>query len=106
MTIFDVASHEIVNVPLVVETVPPKSMLPITCRVASVDGVRFTIAASVADSVEAVHCESAAPRRVWSLAVLVSAGLAVFFAVAWLVGALDKDLMAQLRRRPKAPAAG
>ena len=45
-------------------------------------------------------------ERVWSLAVLVSAGLAVFFAVAWLVGALDKDLMAQLRRRPKAPAAG
>jgi putative peptidoglycan lipid II flippase len=44
-------------------------------------------------------------ERVWSLAVLVSAGLVVFFAVAWLVGALDKDLVAQLRRKraPKQP---
>jgi putative peptidoglycan lipid II flippase len=38
-------------------------------------------------------------ERVWSLGVLVSAGLVVFFAVAWLVGALDKDLVAQLRRK-------
>lgn len=44
-------------------------------------------------------------ERVWSLGVLVSAGLVVFFAVAWLVGALDKDLIAQLRRKraPKRP---
>jgi putative peptidoglycan lipid II flippase len=41
-------------------------------------------------------------ERVWSLAVLVSAGMAAFFIVAWLVGAIDKDLVAQLRRKPKA----
>jgi putative peptidoglycan lipid II flippase len=30
--------------------------------------------------------------------------MVVFFAVAWLVGALDKDLIAQLRRRrPQQP---
>jgi putative peptidoglycan lipid II flippase len=45
-------------------------------------------------------------ERVWSLGVLVGAGLIVFFAVAWIVGALDKDLIAQLRRRrPKAQPA-
>jgi putative peptidoglycan lipid II flippase len=38
-------------------------------------------------------------ERVWSLGVLVFAGLIVFFGVAWLVGALDKDLVAQLRRK-------
>ncbi len=37
--------------------------------------------------------------RVWSLAVLVSAGGALFFAAAFVFGALDKDLIAQLRRR-------
>jgi putative peptidoglycan lipid II flippase len=44
-------------------------------------------------------------ERVWSLGVLVSVGLVVFFAVAWLVGALDKDLIAQLRRKraPRQP---
>jgi putative peptidoglycan lipid II flippase len=44
-------------------------------------------------------------ERLWSLGALVSAGLVVFFAVAWLTGALDKDLIAQLRRRraPKQP---
>ena len=43
-------------------------------------------------------------ERVWSLGVLVLAGMVVFFAVAWLVGALDKDLIAQLRRRrPQQP---
>ncbi len=44
-------------------------------------------------------------ERIWSLGVLVSAGLIVFFAVAWLVGALDKDLIAQLKRKraPKQP---
>jgi putative peptidoglycan lipid II flippase len=38
-------------------------------------------------------------ERVWSLAVLVGAGGFVFFAVAWLIGAIDKDLIAQLRRK-------
>ena len=36
--------------------------------------------------------------RVWSLGVLVGAGGAAFFAAAWAFGALDKDLLAQLRR--------
>ena len=38
-------------------------------------------------------------ERVWSLSLLVGAGLVVFFAAAWLTGALDKTLIAQLRRR-------
>jgi putative peptidoglycan lipid II flippase len=38
-------------------------------------------------------------ERVWSLGVLVASGLVVFFAVAWLVGALDRNLVALLRRR-------
>lgn len=38
--------------------------------------------------------------RVWSLSVVVFAGMAVFFAVAYAVGAIDKSLVAQLRRRP------
>ncbi len=42
-------------------------------------------------------------ERAWSLSLLVAAGLVVFFAVAWLVGALDKDLIGQLRRK-RAPA--
>ena len=37
--------------------------------------------------------------RVWSLALLVGAGGLTFFGVAWAIGALDKDLIAQLRRR-------
>jgi putative peptidoglycan lipid II flippase len=37
--------------------------------------------------------------RVWSLAVLVGVGMAVFFAAAFAFGALDKQLLAQLRRR-------
>lgn len=37
--------------------------------------------------------------RVWSLSLLVAAGLGTFFAVAFLTGALDKDLIAQLRRK-------
>lgn len=43
-------------------------------------------------------------ERVWSLAILVLGGMIVFFAVAWLVGALDKDLLAQMRRRRAKPA--
>ncbi len=38
-------------------------------------------------------------ERVWSLSVLVVLGMVVFFAAAFFVGALDKDLLAQLRRR-------
>lgn len=38
-------------------------------------------------------------ERIWSLAALCTAGGAVFFAVAFLVGALDKDLVAMLTRR-------
>ncbi len=45
-------------------------------------------------------------ERVWSLGALVGTGLVVFFGVAWLLGALDKDLIAQLRRRrPRASKA-
>lgn len=40
--------------------------------------------------------------RVWSLSVLVGLGMVVFFAVAWISGALDEDLIKLLkRRRPK-----
>ena len=41
-------------------------------------------------------------ERIVSLAILVGAGMAVFFAVAYAIGAIDKDLVAQLRRRRKA----
>ncbi|MBU1823582.1 MAG: murein biosynthesis integral membrane protein MurJ [Alphaproteobacteria bacterium] len=44
-------------------------------------------------------------ERIWSLAALVGAGGAVFFAAAFLVGALDKDLVAMLTRRRAKPAA-
>jgi putative peptidoglycan lipid II flippase len=43
-------------------------------------------------------------ERVWSLGVLVASGMAVFFAAAFVLGALDKDLLAQLRRRRPAQA--
>jgi len=43
--------------------------------------------------------------RVWSLSVLVFVGLAVFFAIAFLTGAVDKRVLAQLmRRRPRRTA--
>lgn len=38
-------------------------------------------------------------ERVWSLTVLVGAGLAAFFAVAFAIGAIDRSMLAQLRRR-------
>lgn len=38
-------------------------------------------------------------EKVWSLAALCVSGIIVFFVTAYLVGALDKDLLAQLRRR-------
>jgi len=45
-------------------------------------------------------------ERIWSLAALCAAGGAVFFVVAFLVGALDKDLVAMLTRRRAKPAVG
>ena len=38
-------------------------------------------------------------QRGWSLALIVIAGLTVFFAVAFAVGAIDRSVLAQLRRR-------
>jgi putative peptidoglycan lipid II flippase len=52
------------------------------------------------------HYGGSAIERAWSLAALVAAGGATFFAAAFLVGALDKDLLAMLtRRRVRKPAA-
>ncbi|MBB5705538.1 murein biosynthesis integral membrane protein MurJ [Sphingopyxis panaciterrulae] len=45
------------------------------------------------------HYGGSAFERAWSLAALVAAGGAAFFAAAFLVGALDKDLLAMLTRR-------
>ncbi|RKF21653.1 murein biosynthesis integral membrane protein MurJ [Altericroceibacterium spongiae] len=45
-------------------------------------------------------------EKVWSLGVLVGAGLITFFVIAYAVGALDKDLLGQLRRRKPASANG
>lgn len=42
-------------------------------------------------------------ERAWSLALLVGAGGLAFFAAAWALGALDKDLLGQLRRRRPPP---
>jgi putative peptidoglycan lipid II flippase len=38
-------------------------------------------------------------ERVWSIALLVAAGGVAFFAVAWLTGAIDRDLIAQMKRK-------
>ncbi|WP_067737764.1 murein biosynthesis integral membrane protein MurJ [Novosphingobium naphthalenivorans] len=38
-------------------------------------------------------------EKIWSLGVLCGAGMVVFFGIAYVTGALDKDLLAQLRRR-------
>ena len=43
--------------------------------------------------------------RIWSLAALIVAGATVFFATAFLIGALDKDLIAQLTRKRAIPKA-
>ena len=43
-------------------------------------------------------------ERIWSLVALCAAGGAAFFAVAFLVGALDKDLVRMLTRRRAKPA--
>jgi putative peptidoglycan lipid II flippase len=41
-------------------------------------------------------------ERVWSIGLLVAAGGIAFFAVAWLIGAVDRDLIAQMRRKRRA----
>ncbi|HEU4651509.1 MAG TPA: murein biosynthesis integral membrane protein MurJ [Croceibacterium sp.] len=41
-------------------------------------------------------------ERVWSIALLVAAGGAAFFAVAWTIGAIDRDLIRQMGRRRRA----
>jgi putative peptidoglycan lipid II flippase len=40
--------------------------------------------------------------RIWSLILLCGSGMAVYFAVGWLVGAVDKDEISKLLRRRKA----
>ncbi|MDR7100988.1 murein biosynthesis integral membrane protein MurJ [Croceicoccus sp. BE223] len=43
-------------------------------------------------------------ERIWSLSALVLAGMVIFFSSAWLLGAINRDLVAQLRRkRPAQP---
>jgi putative peptidoglycan lipid II flippase len=43
-------------------------------------------------------------ERIWSILALVGAGGGAFFLVAWAIGAIDKDLIGQLRRkRPAEP---
>ncbi|KLE34017.1 murein biosynthesis integral membrane protein MurJ [Aurantiacibacter luteus] len=44
-------------------------------------------------------------ERVWSLGALCLSGAVVFFALALLIGALDKDLVRQLTRRRAVPKA-
>ncbi len=53
-------------------------------------------------------CSSVFPasviERIWSLLLLVLAGIAVYGAVGWLVGAVDKtEINALLRRRKATP---
>ena len=48
------------------------------------------------------HYGGSAFERAWSLSALVALGLVVFFGFAWALGALDKDLIAQLRRKRRA----
>ena len=45
-------------------------------------------------------------NRIWSLALIVTTGLAVFFAAAVVLGAIDKSVLAQLRRRRPARTKG
>lgn len=50
-----------------------------------------------------VHYAGAVFDRIWSLTALCTIGGTVFFGVAFLVGALDKDLIAMLTRRRAKP---
>ena len=45
------------------------------------------------------HYAGGALERAWSLALLVGSGMAVFFVAAFALGAIDKSVLAQLRRR-------
>ncbi len=50
------------------------------------------------------HFGGSVIERVWSITLLVAAGGVVFFTVAWVIGAIDRDLIGQLRRkRPAEP---
>jgi len=51
----------------------------------------------------AQHYPGGVLERIWSLCALVGLGLAVFFAIAFAIGALDKSVLAQLRRRRPPP---
>ncbi len=52
----------------------------------------------------AAHYSGGVFERVWSLALLVSSGMAAFFAVAFLTGAVDKRILSQLSRRRAPPS--
>jgi putative peptidoglycan lipid II flippase len=45
------------------------------------------------------HFGGSVLERVWSVGLLVGAGGVTFFAVAWVIGAIDRDLVLQMRRR-------
>jgi putative peptidoglycan lipid II flippase len=45
-------------------------------------------------------------ERVWTLALLVGSGMGTFFAAAFVTGAVDKSVLAQLRRRRQPRMAG
>ncbi len=49
------------------------------------------------------HYSGGVFERVWSLALLVASGMAVFFTVAYLTGAVDKRILDQLKRKPPPP---
>ncbi len=52
------------------------------------------------------HYGASVLERVWSLTLLVGLGMIVFFSSAFVIGALDKDLLGSLRRkRPARPTA-
>jgi putative peptidoglycan lipid II flippase len=44
-------------------------------------------------------------QRLLGIGALVGSGLAVYFGLAWLTGAFDRDMLRQLRRRPPGVAA-
>ena len=52
----------------------------------------------------AARYDGSVVERVWSISLIVGIGLAVFFTAAFVVGALDKDLLGQLRRRRPPPS--
>ncbi len=48
------------------------------------------------------HFSGSVIARIWSLLLLVGAGMGVYFAIGWLVGAVDKQEISKLLRRRKA----